>query len=468
LVGGLFLLPLVGGAADKSTEKKTNTLDVELREQAGAINKLLRKRYIKGSGDTINVAVLKFRVKRAGEKDFTMNAGPLNMQMANRLEVALVLDTDDKDKSVRMIEKASDTAADQFGKRPISYLDAKGRKKLFTFEYSPAWGQAEEKLKADVFLTGDVVIHDDCAKADVRIVMFDKSGNEPEKIAEFTCWADPRTLMESGESVRIPKGAKGGFTDDDFTKAGEDALKHKKKVNVEPGGFMWQSPVEIKIFYTDKEDKKFEHAEEQKVDIVDGVGARVKTPTEDQLVGFQLTNKSDTTVGVVLMVNGESTIYREQGDPDYMYKWILDKGKSCKIRGFQMPGDDTNAAPFTVLGDLESAKQAANYKEFAGTFSIAVYQAQSTDGSGSPPVTDDTMKAIARGALRGARLPKPTTLQGLKTTLQKIEAEQHGSKGLIVPGPGSVDSKIQKVDFKPNLTSGIRGNIYYYTPSTNN
>src|ERR1051326_5932588 len=466
LVGGLFLLPLVGGAADKSTEKKTNTLDVELREQAGAINELLRKRYIKGSGDTINVAVLKFRVKRAGEKEFTMNAGPLNMQMANRLEVALVLTA--ADDQIRYIERASDSVVDWVGKgkKKVSYLEPSGRENLFKIDYTPAWGQADDKLKADVFLAGDVVIHDDCQKADVHIVMFDKSSKEIEKIAEFTCWADPRTLMESGESLRIPKGAKGGFTDDDFKSGGDSAVKQKKKVNVEPGNFMWQSPVEIKVFYTNKDDKEFKNAEEQKIDMVDNVGGRVKTPTEDQIVCFQLTNKSETTVGVVLLVNGESTIYREQGDTDYMYKWILDKGDSCKIKGFQMPGDDTKAAPFTVLGDLESAKQAANYKEFAGMFTVAVYQ-QGDEGSGSPTVTDDSMKAIARGALRGVGTPKPTTLKGLKTKLEQIEA-QHGSKGLIIPGPESIDSKIKKVDFKPNLTSGIRATIYYYTPSTNN
>jgi len=74
-----------------SDDSKSSTLDVQLRKEAESLNKMLRERYIKGDTKSINVAVLKFRVKRAGESNFTDNAGPLNMLMANRLEVALVL-----------------------------------------------------------------------------------------------------------------------------------------------------------------------------------------------------------------------------------------------------------------------------------------------------------------------------------------------------------------------------------------
>jgi hypothetical protein len=57
-----------------------------------------------------NVGVLKFLVAREGKKDFSDNAGTLNMLLARRLEVALVLANDRKN-LLGIIRNASAVAA---------------------------------------------------------------------------------------------------------------------------------------------------------------------------------------------------------------------------------------------------------------------------------------------------------------------------------------------------------------------
>src|SRR5437773_367110 len=61
-------------------------LDIALKEQASKILDYARAHSTKNN----NIAVLKFLV-RSGDAPFSDNVGPLNMGLANRLTVALIL-----------------------------------------------------------------------------------------------------------------------------------------------------------------------------------------------------------------------------------------------------------------------------------------------------------------------------------------------------------------------------------------
>ena len=119
------------------------------------------------------VGVLKFRVKKPGQK-LSDSVGPLNSLMADRLEVGLILGNPfDESRQLRIIRDASSQAENIAN---ASHVTEEGRAAFFGPEFELAWGN--EKARADAFLTGVVLVHEDNATCDIGILCFDKSGGD--------------------------------------------------------------------------------------------------------------------------------------------------------------------------------------------------------------------------------------------------------------------------------------------------
>jgi hypothetical protein len=119
-----------------------------------------------------NVGVLKFLVNREGAKGFSDNTGTLNLLLARRLELALVLANDPKH-PVGIIEDASAVAQKTAG---ASHLNKEGRLKLFAPSYPLAWGN--DKVQADAFVTGTAEISADLKTLTVSLMIFDRENNK--------------------------------------------------------------------------------------------------------------------------------------------------------------------------------------------------------------------------------------------------------------------------------------------------
>src|SRR5208337_4408329 len=163
---GLVLLAAPGA-------RPSDTLDRELLKNAPRII-----HYLKDHGYK-NVGVLKFRVKK-GDEPIGDHAGPLNLNLAERLEIALVL-ADDIRNPIGVIHGASAVAATLPG---ANHLTKSGRQALFRGLYSLAWG--DQKVEADAFLTGVVVVSPDLGQMTVGIMAFGKDGEALEKVVDFT------------------------------------------------------------------------------------------------------------------------------------------------------------------------------------------------------------------------------------------------------------------------------------------
>src|SRR5262245_66690165 len=101
---GLFVLVLGFGAVTVPAVR-ADTLEHQLRQEAPKIMQFLQEQGCR------NVGVLKFRVKK-GKAASSDNVGTLNMTLANRLEIALVLaNSPDPAKQVGVIQNASVVAA---------------------------------------------------------------------------------------------------------------------------------------------------------------------------------------------------------------------------------------------------------------------------------------------------------------------------------------------------------------------
>ena len=94
-----------------------------------------------------NVGVIKFRIK-SGDGPATDRLGTMNLRLAEKLELALILANKLSD-PIGIIRNANATAA----KIPdASHLTPEGRAKLFSKDYPLAWGKT--RVVPDAFLTG--------------------------------------------------------------------------------------------------------------------------------------------------------------------------------------------------------------------------------------------------------------------------------------------------------------------------
>ncbi len=173
-----------------SQANAADELEAALIKEAPGILKSLKDAGYK------NVGVLKFRVKK-GDEAATDRAGVLNMRLADKLELALILKANARD-PIGVVKKASKVAATIEG---ASHLTAEGRTKLFNAEYPLAWG--DTKVVPDAFLTGVAVITKDLKSMTVGIMSFDKQANEMKKLAQFDVGLDLEDLLDSGESYTL-------------------------------------------------------------------------------------------------------------------------------------------------------------------------------------------------------------------------------------------------------------------------
>src|SRR5262245_22479511 len=134
---------------------------------------------------------------KGGMEPITDRAGPLNLTIADRLEIALVL-ANEFDKPLGIVHSASTVASRLKG---ASHLNPEGRRKLSEARYPLAWG--DEQVSPDAFLTGVVTVSSDLRKLTVDVLAFDNTGSNLQKVAQFTATNGPTALVEMRESFLL-------------------------------------------------------------------------------------------------------------------------------------------------------------------------------------------------------------------------------------------------------------------------
>jgi hypothetical protein len=398
--------------------------------------------YLRGTGKQPrfrHVGVLKFLVQKGDEAPGD-NVGPLNLRIADRLEVALVLAL--QDEQIRVLRRASDMVT-KAGNRRANHLTEEGRKAFFGKDryYAPAWGM-EKGLHADAFLTGLVKLDEQAGAVAVTIRAFDQTGKEPEDVCRFEARADPRTLTEAGVSYAVPRG---GALD-----------PTQLQVMAKPAARVGEdAPVELQILYNGKV-----------VPVVDG---RVRQPTVKERVTFRLRhkNKDGATYGVVLRTNGENTVYPGEHEADdlYCWKWILAPGAGFPVAGYQK--SPTEANRFTVSPVSEADKDEVRYNEHAGTFTAVVFRAKEGAKDKVEIVRNDKdLTPIARGHLRLDAQPERLAILQDRLRQGRGDDSDPNRRGFIRQGP-PVRQEVEQVDFKPYEVPVCSFTIRYYQPEGN-
>ncbi len=432
-------------------------LDKALQENAPKILDQL----IKKNAETLKknhrlcVGVLKFLVRKGKGKSVD-NAGPLNLRIAERLEVALVLAIEEKYKGVRILHDVSGTVVKQKNRR-ANHLTVKGRQAFFDNNYSPAWGK-EEDLPADVFLTGTIQFDDTFRKASITIEAFDKSGIQTE-VCSFESRIDSRTLSEASVSYR--------------SRGGSDP---KEGETWTPDDVEQEMPIKFEILYDGK--------------VVKIKNGTAPDPKPHQRVSLRLRHRNldRSTFGVVLKVNGKNTILPEEKthDDQFAWKWILKPESKVEVNGFLMSQveDKTEGKgkvkkciihEFAVDPVRPTDENEVRYNEHAGTFQLVIYrdrpasekEALAADKgdkkeSVAADKADRDVLPISRGFPSVSR--RAGSLKSLQDLLRgKRNNAISGSRGYIRPGDATKDL-VEETPFKAFGDPVSSYTVYYYTP----
>jgi hypothetical protein len=404
--------------------------------------------------------VLKFQAKKADDEK-SLNTGPINSIMAERLESVLVMGSARK-QNVSIIRDASGHAAAQ--KQKLTYLTADGRKKLLDLEY-PLW-VGDRKARPDLFLTGFVGLDPKTHKTTVVLAYFDKGTDKitpitdprnPQQTLKFEVPTDRAILADAGQSFVLSKRSMTKRNADDDLFADQDAQQREdgKKDNAITD--TKERLVELKMFINDEE-VLFETDPDNP-----GDGRfSCRDPKQGDKVYFTVTNKSSDRVAVVLKINGMNTLYEEKDEARLCRKWILDPGdKPLTVDGIYVNDSGTeNKKPFSVLSDEDSAQEVLASSE-SGTISLHVF----VEGSGGGD-EDEGLKT--RGLSKRKLLAAKRSIKSNSDAARELIASQSKTrkKGLIAPGATAEDgSKLKSVEFKdPQEKEAIF--IRYYKPGS--
>jgi tetratricopeptide (TPR) repeat protein len=411
------------------TTVQTANLDETLLKQAPTIIEHLRgQKYEK-------VGVLKFLLKKGDA--VSDSAGLLGVNLANRLQVALVLATDE---DLKIIQDASATVAAAQNQR-ASHLSEEGREALFDVPYNLAWG-ASSKVKANAFVTGYVEMAPDLKTMTVTIQAFDKRQSVVDEVCKFDVAVDGRTLSEAGKSYNA-RGPGNILLATQAINSAASVDQGKEPYPLEAPG----APVKLRILYNGQE--------------VPFAKGTVKEPKEGQEVVFQLENMSKETCGVVLKVNGESTLFRQRLPSSQCYKWILTPGEKVTIQGFQL--DKGQAQKFVVKSPPRLGKGEVSYGEDLGTFSVDVFLEKRKDVQPVKP-TEEVI-AIGRGTLAVEGKIRPGTLKALQSQLKDrgVKDQEGGCKGIVVAGD-KIRLQVENTPIELDPTPVLSQTIRYYQP----
>ena len=433
--------------------------DLEFQYQKLAKEILVKLRDAK----TQSVGVLKFSV-RIGDGAFPRSVGTLNMRLAEKLELALVMGNPAQENQVAnqvgVLRAASDIADTIVG---ANHLTPEGRKLLFSKEYPLAWEiRGKSAATPDAFIVGVAQIRSNLRDMDLELQLLSKSDLKLQPLAKMTVRTDLEDLIDSGESFTT----RGLFDNGKITESGkkvELVVKRSSDIRQEtlgksqaqasrqhPLALTSDAPINFEVWYGNNL---------QPIEFRDGA-AFVKEPLEGQKVSFLVRRKGadKKRYGILIRVNGENTLYRERTPDTRTSLWILEPNlKEFSVQGFQI--DSGVRQDFRVLSDKDSQKRIIDYGRDVGMISVVVFQENIVP---KETLSEEALDLAVQSQTKLPPKTAPTRGQLGKSLFDQLLA-QDGTRGLIAEGESKV-SAIKTVSFERDSIPVMVTSIRYYTP----
>lgn len=446
-----FVMALAIGLA-RPAMLRADHIDDELIKRAPELVKTLQAKGYK------NVGVLKFMVK-AGKQAPNANIGPLNLVMATRVENALIhgLDSANPLGVIRDATKVAAAANPKF----TTQTDA-GRASLFKLAYPLAWGT--EKVAPDVLLTGLVTLSGNMRTASVEIDAFDRAGGKPAQMLRFEVPTDRSILADAGRSYVLKtrslksRGLKRSWDELDQDAADSAASTTEGQTVTQQAGA--EVPIKFEIRY---------NGTPQTISQDPGsLGEmRVNEPREGDVVTFMVTNTTQSKIGLVVKVNGESTLGQDMAEDAACQKWFLDPGKAYALKGFYT-WPENKVTLFKVLSDEDSAARMAEWSGShprAGFFDVTVFTQGIADVAASDEMSfGRTLRGLSRSVGKDHHPKTAAQARSLVEAHTKSQRTKKTTRGLVVAGDQQEDAHL-KEDNLENTTATFQLQINYYTGS---
>ena len=348
---------------------RADALDVELMKRAPEIRDYLLKKQYRGVG------VLSFRLQR-GTATPSFRGGQIIQNLPERLETALIVALDESKHPLKVAHHAAAEAGKHF--QGANYRTEEDRTRLFNINYPQAWGNPRPRIALDVFLTGKVVVAPNLKTVTVEIEAFDRADPAVvQDVLRFQVPVDRHILADVGQGFSMSTLNKGrsylrAVSDDDIVQSQSAAVKEPKSPNDSTAVFASTAaakssglPIRLMIYYDDVE-------QPIEADLSAGdANYKVRTPTEGEVLEVGVENLTDQALGLVLTVNGLSTLYEEKGQADKLKKWILQPGQEYRIKGYYRKDDET----YKLIKALSEEASVERYDDLGGDESAGLIYA---------------------------------------------------------------------------------------------
>lgn len=362
-----------------------DNIDNELLVRAPMIIKECRNRGYS------RVGVLTFMYQRENQSSKFTGAA-ICSNMATRLENALALKISSQEPQFVLLPQAAEHAAHTI--KAASYRTPADRERLFGMQLLPLWGDSRAQT-ADAFLIGKVRASRDFRMLTISIGAFDRQSLFD--IVEFSVKTDRYALADLGQGFSAARNRVRGVSDDDILTG--VAIGSQQTGSQQQDAAAVSSadvPVQLTVYYDQQPQSVRDDA------AADGsFNYALQEPRPGQSLTFGLRNVTDKPLGVVLLVNGVSTLYEQEGDAADLTKWVLLPGKEYRVKGFHQEGNE-KYFEITTLTEEESQRRYDDLggAKFAGLIHLHVFQ-QRTD--------NDEVPAFTRSIGRLGRRERPNT-----------------------------------------------------------
>jgi hypothetical protein len=330
-----FLTAIALGVLVPATAR-ADRLDMQLNKEMPRIIDYLKDKGYK------NVGILRFRVQK-GNRDARFDNAPLNGNLASRLENLLVIHVGPGGKpAFGVIHDAGNNAAAQ--KVGSWFSNRAERMKLFDIQLPLAWGSS--KVNAEAFLSGTVKTSADLKKTTVMIGCFDRANPTLKQVHQFTIATDRNLVRDLGYSWTLTAAQRKALVarrsddnlDDGIIESGkgnEGRTDQEKPRKSQPGQASPASiaGIELKMMVDGKEWDIREAGAGG-----DGPRWQLECPPPGKKIVFLLKNTSSKRLGVVVKLNGVSTVNQQTEASEGCRKWVIPAGKTYDIDGFYMLG----------------------------------------------------------------------------------------------------------------------------------
>ncbi|MCE9603334.1 MAG: hypothetical protein K8U03_00350, partial [Planctomycetia bacterium] len=317
------------------------------------------------------VGVLDFRLQR-GQARPTFDGGLIVSSLSERLETALIACLQDKQR-LTIVRDPSKTAGGKLG--AANYRTEDDRRRLFELDYKQAWGNPAPDIRVDAFLAGKVVISDDLRKLKVIVEAFDRS--DPGVVADvvtFEAPVDRHILAAVGQgfslSTENPQAMLRAVTEDDVFNAIQKSKSKPTPVVAASSTTEVARPIHVTAYYDGVPQTMTLDA-----DRPGNANYVLPTPRAGQELTIGVGNHTKEDLGLVVSVNGVSTLYEQKGSPDVLKKWILEPEVEYLIKGLYEKGGTTYKT-IRALSERQSRERFADLggEEHAGLIMVYVFR----------------------------------------------------------------------------------------------